>query len=107
MGAGSSARVAIGFRAVRASEALPFAFCCRAEVLWILTADELQYDARAKHGCGAGLEDATKASSDPSTGLRRSFDQQALSREIAGAECIEPDAVGGLVDGQGKLGLHA
>jgi hypothetical protein len=72
-----------------------------------LTADELQYHVWAEDVGGAALDGAPEASADPSTSLGRGFDQQALSREIAGAERIEPDAVGRLVDGQGKLGLHA
>ena len=35
------------------------------------------------------------------------FDEQALAGELDGAQRLEPDAVGGLVDGERKLGLHA
>jgi hypothetical protein len=72
-----------------------------------LATDKLEYNLRAQNGGDAGLEDSAEAISDPSTGLWWSFDQQALSREIASVERLEPDAVGRLVDGQGKLGLHA
>jgi hypothetical protein len=72
-----------------------------------LAAYELEYHVRADDGGGTGLENLAEAIMDPSTGLGRGFDQEASLREIAGAERIEPDTVGRLVDGCGKLGLYA
>jgi hypothetical protein len=72
-----------------------------------LAAYELEYHVRADDGGGAGLENPAEAIMDPPTGLGWGFDQEASFREIEGAECIEPDAVGRLVDGRGKLDLYA
>ena len=79
------------------------------KVAGVLTTDELEHDVRADDLDGAGLQDSAEAVADPTVGLRRGFDQQALplTIEIARAERLQPDAVGRLVDGQGKLGLHA
>jgi hypothetical protein len=100
-------------RTVRARSSLALAFHSRsssgssAGILWGLAADELQYGVRANHGGGARLQGAPEAIADPAVGVGRGFDQQTISREPTGAQRIEPDAIGRLVDSHGKLGLHA
>jgi hypothetical protein len=79
------------------------------KVAGVLTGDELEHDVRADDLDGTGLQNSAEAVADPPVGLRRRFDQQALPLkvEIARTERLQPDAVGRLVDGQRKLGLHA
>jgi hypothetical protein len=76
-------------------------------VTGVLATDELEHNLRAEDGGGAGLQHATETVADPAASLGRRFHHQALAAEIAHAETLEPDAVGGLVDSQGELGLHA
>jgi hypothetical protein len=69
-------------------------------------ADELDACGWTEGELDARLDDSAKALADPTAGVWRGFDEKAILRELDGAEWLEPDAVGGLVDDEGKLGLH-
>jgi hypothetical protein len=75
----------------------------------IFVAYKLKHDLRPEHRGRAGLKDSPEPVADPSTGLWWGFDQQAPSGGIdfAYTKCLEPDAVGRLVDNRCKLVLHA
>src|SRR4029077_1838667 len=72
-----------------------------------VVADQLRDRVRPEHLCDAVAEDPAKAVADPAASLGWGFDQQAPARELTRAQRLQPDAVGGLVDGEGKLCLHA
>src|ERR1700735_5687150 len=72
----------------------------------VLAADELERYVRPEDGRHARLEDSPKAVANPATRRRWRFHQQSLPRELTRTQRLEPDAVGRLVDGLGKLALH-
>jgi hypothetical protein len=69
--------------------------------------DELDGRAVADDLRGAGLEHAPEPVADPSATLRWRLQGQLPSIEFQRLQRREPDPIGGLVDGQRKLGLHA
>ncbi len=62
--------------------------------------------AVAEDELDAGLDHLAEALSDPPACMRRGFDEQTIVDELGGAKRLEPDAVGGLIDDEGKLCLH-
>ncbi len=54
----------------------------------------------------AGLDRPSEALADPAARVRRGLDEQVVIVELDRAQRLEPDAVGGLVDDERKLGLH-
>jgi hypothetical protein len=74
---------------------------------WALAGDEVDQRIGPEHGGDARLQQPAEAIVDPATCLWRRLDQQATAGERPCAQGLEPDAVGGLVDGESKLCLHA
>lgn len=71
-----------------------------------LLIDDFDGDRRFDDVGGAGLEHASEALANPRARRGRRFEQQPPAAELARAQRSEPDAVGAVVDGEGKLGLH-
>ena len=69
-------------------------------------AEKLDTERVAEDELDAGVDHGTEALPDPAARVGRSLDDEAILCEIYGAQRLEPDAVGGLVDDRCKLGLH-
>src|SRR5664279_4782125 len=72
----------------------------------VLRQDELHDRLAPEDQLGAGLEDRAEAVLDPAAGVRWRPDQEALTVELERAQRLQPEVVGGVLDGQGELGLH-
>ena len=70
-------------------------------------ADELDHRVWPEDPRGCDLQGAAEAFADPSTGLWMGFEEQPLGKERACSQRLEPDPVGGLINGNRELCLHA
>src|SRR6202035_4077095 len=68
--------------------------------------DQLDAGTGAEDELDAGGEDLAEAIADPAAGVGRGFDEETVPVELQGTQRLEPDVVGGLVYGEGDLGLH-
>ena len=71
-----------------------------------LVAVDLDVRLGPEHELDAGLDHPSEALANPAAGMRGRIDEQALVVQLDHAQRLEPDAVGGLVDDERKLGLH-
>jgi hypothetical protein len=69
--------------------------------------DQLDYRAGAQNRSGGPLKSAAETLADPSTGLWRCSEHQPLLGARPGAKLLEPDPVGGFIDRDRELRLHA
>lgn len=69
-------------------------------------ADELDDGPSPQDELRARLDYPAEARLDPALRVRRGLDQETVTGELERAQGRQPDAIGGLVDREGELGLH-